>query len=460
MSDPRARRRLWLGALLSGVALAVASWLWAAGGLYEASGHGDTQTGVLRSSTQYARGECGHCHEGHAGQDTDPTLYPYGLFAEEEDVCWTCHDGTVTYAADARVGFSSTPPNTTTDYYKHPVSPLYSGVTPSDHRSGEVAPSAFGAGRRHAECVDCHNPHAAANDGTAGQSTHEPGGPTGNRLAAALLGATGLVVTSWQGAGQPFSSASYDLEPLTSLTDNYEWQICLKCHSSFTTLPTFPAIGSGNFTASKITSLGVGQVREYQDLGQAINPNNLSYHPLAAVGRNAGIPVASFTSPWSATSTMGCSDCHTKGPAAGGAEGPHGSTHMHILKRPVRLQENTHYLDPSWGKAIGHDPNELCFQCHRWQTYVEKEADPATNTGFRDGGDNLHTKHLGDMARGVTCYTCHDVHGTNKQHLINFNLAYVTAPAGSQGAYTHSASGGSCNLTCHGENHNPLAYSR
>ncbi|MBM3500249.1 MAG: hypothetical protein FJX74_16450 [Armatimonadetes bacterium] len=449
------RLGLW-GATL----LALAARGLCAGGLFEASGHGDTTTGVLRASTQYARGECAHCHEAHAGQDADPTLYPYALFAGEENVCWACHQGGVTYAADARVGFATTPPNTPTDYYKHPVSQLFSGTTPSAHRSGEKLPGAFSGGNRHAECVDCHDPHAAANDGTPGSSTHTPGGATGNRLSGALLGTTGIVVAAWQGAGLPFSSASYSLRRLTDPATTYEWQVCFKCHSSFTTLPTFASVGSGDFTASKITSLNARQVKEYQDVGRAFNPNNLAYHPVTAQGRNSSIPTASFTAPWTATSTMCCSDCHTKASGAPGAAGPHGSTNMHILERPVRLRENTHYFDPSWGENIGHDPNELCFKCHRWQTYVQKEADPSTNTGFRDGGDNLHTKHMGDFAPGATCYTCHDVHGTNKQHLINFNLDYVTSPAGSQAGYAHAANGGSCVVTCHGEFHDGLTYSR
>jgi len=182
-----------------------------------------------------------------------------------------------------------------------------------------------------------------------------------------------------------------------------------------------------------------------------------------AAGRNTSIPAGSFVSPWSATSTMYCSDCHNKAQGASGGAGPHGSTNMHILERPAYLTENRHYNDASWGKTIGNDPNELCFKCHRWQTYVQQGGDPATNTGFRSGsGDNWHTKHMGDFAEGVTCYTCHDIHGTNKEHLINFNRVTVTPGTArdTQSAYSHTAGGGSCNLTCHGKNHSPESYAR
>jgi hypothetical protein len=333
------------------------------------------------------------------------------------------------------------------------------------YRAGANAPSAFSGPNRHADCGDCHDPHAVRNNGNFGESTHYPAGRNGNFLSGALLGATGLKVTGWQPAGQPFSAAVSTLRPLDSLTTNYEWQICFKCHSTFTILPTLVAVGSGDYQATKLTSLGARQVREFQDVGQAFNPNNLSFHPVTAVGRNTTIPAGSFVAPWTTTSTMYCADCHAKSLGAPGASGPHASANMHILERPTYLRENRHYHDPSWGATLGVDPAELCLKCHRWQTYAQKPgsagADPITNTNFRTGaGRNLHAAHLGGRARGTTCYDCHDAHGTNKQYLINFNLAYVTAPRGSQAAYTTSGGGGSCQLTCHGQRHAPTSYAR
>ena len=62
-------------------------------------------------------------------------------------------------------------------------------------------------------------------------------------------------------------------------------------------------------------------MREYQDVGQAFNPNNGSYHPVTAQGRNLSIPAVSFAAPEGATDTMYCSDCHTKASGAAGAAG-------------------------------------------------------------------------------------------------------------------------------------------
>jgi predicted CXXCH cytochrome family protein len=436
----------------------------ATGGLYSASGHGNPTSGVNRVP-DYGRGACEQCHEAHASQGPETNLYPYALFADQDKICWTCHDGAVLSAADTRQAFANTPPNTATDFFKHPVSNLYGGQTPSLYRAGATAPSAFTGPNRHADCDDCHDPHAARNNGSPGQSVHRPAGAYGNLLSGALLGASGLQVRGWQGAGLPFSAAASSVQPLTSLTTNYEWQICFKCHSSFTTLPVFTAVGSGNYQATKLTSVLPHQVREFFDLGQAFNPNNLSFHPVTAVGRNTTIPAGSFVAPWTTNSTMYCADCHNKALGTPGAAGAHASANMHLLERPQYLEENQHYLDPSRGAAVGEDPAELCFTCHRWQTYAQKTgsagADPATYTNFRQGSlTNLHTFHLGGRARGTTCYDCHDVHGTNKEHLINFNLAYVTAPLGSQAAYRTTSAGGSCNLTCHGQRHSPTSYAR
>jgi hypothetical protein len=448
---------LWRIALAIGLVVCVSTLTWA-GGAYYLSGHGSTGTGVYRVPSLYGQGECGHCHEMHASQDVNTTLYPYTLFALEENVCWACHNGTVTYAADTRSPVATPPANTSTDFYKHPISNLYSGLTPSAHRAGESAPSAFGGSSRHAECTDCHDPHVAKNTGVPGVSTHTPGGANGNRLSPALLGATGLVVTSWQAAGMSFTGAAASLQTLSSPTTNYEWQLCFKCHSGFTALPTY-TVGSGYFLATKITSTTAGQVQEYRDVGQAYNPNNLAYHPVTAVGENALIPPGSFVSPWSATSTMCCSDCHNRAVGATGGVGPHGSASMHLLERADYLQENTHV-------TTGSDQNELCFKCHRWQTYVSG-SDPASNTLFQRAGSNLHRLHMNLSAYGtpsgrVVCYSCHDVHGTNYPHLINFNRQYVT-PGGerdSQTAYVHGSTtgSGSCYLTCHGTGHNPLTY--
>lgn len=452
----RGARGLALAALLLSCGLAAH----AAGGLYSASGHASATSGVNRQPTLYSRGECGHCHEAHASQDADTNLYPYQLFAREENACLSCHDGTVTYAANAKTPLSGTPGNTATAYYKHPIASAYSGTTPSTHRAGETLASAFGGTNRHAECTDCHNPHAARNNGTPGESTHTAGGSSSNRLSGALLNVTGIVVSAWQAAGAPFSSALASLEALTSNTTNYEWQVCFKCHSSYTTLPTYSPVGDAATyqQAIKITSLDISQVQEYRDVGQAFNPNNPSYHSVVATGKSSA-PAGSFVAPWTATSTMYCSDCHSSSDGAFAAAGPHGSDYQHVLERKQSLQENT--ANAGRGTAA----TELCFKCHSYAVYVTTSS--TSNTQFRNGTDNLHSVHAVDKVPEVTCYTCHDAHGTDSKHLLNFNSAVVTYSGGdnSMTAWhetTTGGGGGYCNVTCHGGTHDSSSktYSR
>ncbi len=443
----------WGSIILAAVLAVCACTAWG-GGAYYLSGHASTSTGVNRVPSLYGRGECSHCHEAHASQDGDTTLYRYALFALEENACWACHDGTVTYAANTRSPVSTTSANTATNYYKHPISNLYSGTTPSAHRWGESASAAFSGANRHAECTDCHDPHTAQNTGSPGVSIHTPGGANGNRLSPALLNATGIVVTAWQAAGTSFTGATKSFATLSSTTTNYEWQLCFKCHSAFTTLPTY-TVGSGYFLATKITSVTAGQVQEYRDVGQAYNPNNLSYHPVTAVGQNANIPAASFLSPWSASSTMYCSDCHGKTSTVTGGSGPHGSSAMHLLQGTQDLQVHT-----------GSFTRDLCLKCHRYETYVSG-TDPYTNTNYRDGTNNLHNQH----ENNAPCYTCHDPHGANNPHLLNFDMAEVSRLSGSTrtsytfwetypaGSPPSTATGGVCNLSCH-KQHSGKTYIR
>ncbi len=423
--------------------------LWGSGGSYLLSGHASATSGVSRLSG-YPRGDCVHCHDPH----TDPSGAAYLLFAEEENACWGCHDGGTTYAADAKSPYSLPPANTSTDYYKHPTSGLYSGSTPSTHRWGETAASAFATGNRHAECADCHNPHAAQNNGTPGSSVHTPEAD-GNKLSEALLGVTGVVVSAWQSAGQPFSSATYSLQTLTSTTTNYEYELCFKCHSTFTTLPTYSAVGSGEFEATKITSTHPDQVNQYQDVGQAFNPNNKAFHPVTAVGKNTNIPAGSFVSPWDINSLMYCSDCHNRAQGSAGDTGPHGSNNMHILERQQSQQETGSFYVA------------LCTKCHRYETYVSG-TDPVTNTNFRDGTNkNLHNQH----ENNTPCYGCHDSHGANNPHLINFKTPQIqNLSGGTRDTYTmwetlpsgstpDAATGGSCFLNCK-KNHSDKQYLR
>jgi len=214
----------------------------------------------------------------------------------------------------------------------------------------------------------------------------------------------------WPGAGSP---SSYTWLPQA----NREYQVCFKCHSSYTTLPTYSPDGwSGTSLVAnglrKLTNNAATQIQDSRDLAQEFNPNNASFHPVSAQGRNQSIPNASFVNGWSQTSLVYCSDCHNNPNSASQGVGPHGSPLLHILKGSA-----------NYTTVDGRPPvsGELCFACHSYATYVTNESTTATN--FRKGGDNLHRKHASE---DTTCYACHDTHGSEQLHLINFDVSAMT----------------------------------
>ncbi|HSF82078.1 MAG TPA: hypothetical protein VLA49_12630 [Anaerolineales bacterium] len=201
----------------------------------------------------------------------------------------------------------------------------------------------------------------------------------------------------------------------------------------------------------KLTSTAATQIQDSRDLAREFNPDNASFHPIAAQGRNQSIPAARFVNGWSQASLTYCSDCHNNPNAATQGLGPHGSPLLHILNGSA-----------NYTTVDGRQPanGELCFSCHSYGTYVTTSS--TTSTNFRKGGDNLHSKHAKE---DTPCYTCHDSHSSEQLHLINFDVSAMTILNGrdSQTAWyeTTSGNGGSgCFLACHNKDHNPLTYSR
>src|SRR5262249_30581555 len=157
----------------------------------------------------------------------------------------TCHDGAHA-RSDIRTDMGKP--------FAHPATTLR-----SRHAGpGESAPSDFAispVNRRHAECEDCHNPHVARADEIAPPAPEAP---------TTLLGVSGVAVLNGAPGFRPgyvFIAASD-----TATAPFAEYQICFKCHSSWTTQPA-------------------GQT----DLAMALNPANPSHHPVEAQGANSGI---------------------------------------------------------------------------------------------------------------------------------------------------------------------------
>lgn len=364
---------------------------------------------------------CAACHRNHTATGlVNRNVWP------EESVCFSCHGngGSGTNVQPAFTNYT----NTATGYYKHDIFQT-SGI----HRLGQSGGGDFGGNMRHIECEDCHSPHRA---------TRGPANPP--IVQRELVGISG-VDPLWNSPGPP--SAFVWLT-----TAAREYQVCFKCHSSFTSLPSYAPDGwNGNSIVpdglKKLTNADPIQVPDQRDLALEFNPYQSSFHPVITLGRNQNIPPGSFMPGWSQGSMVYCTDCHTNANASSEGDGPHGSPLLHILDGSANY--STAFTQGSQRVSS----SELCFKCHNYQTYVTGQNQ---STHFRE-----HDKHM-DNNWGTTCYTCHDTHGSEQLHLINFDASVMSFLNGrnSQTAWYYDAASGKagCYLSCHNKAHNPKEY--
>jgi predicted CXXCH cytochrome family protein len=361
-------------------------------------------------------GLCLTCHTPHGTRDGQGLVPSLGL-VREEALCLACHDGS---------GPAST--NMAAELAKAAAHPVV--ATSGVHEAREpLVPATFGAGRRHAECVDCHNPHAASD-------------------AARLAGVPRVAVTNGAAGAVP----AYALLAATDATPVQEYQLCFKCHASWTTQPA-------------------GQ----DDLALGLNPANESFHPVEAPGKGTSTQLAASLAggsglPHLTTSdTITCSDCHgsealpltvSKVSAYTGAvpTGPHGSNAAAANAAYSKaLLRASYRVTPKTGGGFVAAEAQLCLICHKAAPFQDTSKNTRTDTRF-----NLHGFHLG---KGTLCAECHaNPHGTrlapvaaNRTYarLVSFAPNVTGATAGASPTWNGSSS---CSLRCHGTTHNPETY--
>ncbi len=362
-------------------------------GLYTNSAHGNSTSGVDRAKpgyvidakyADYSPGNCAHCHEAHASiggteplPDTDTAEYEHAgpdpalLFSEEEGVCEVCHDGSPA-TDDIKAQINKT--------YAHPTDTI-SGVhkvsesTTADMDPGDYDPT----NSLHAECVDCHNPHAA------GSTVHaaETNTVTATSPLYKVSGVNPPSTTAWE---TPTASA-YTEKP-TSTGISFEYELCYKCHSSWTG-PNDPVV---------------------RDTAKEFNPANASYHSVEDTGKASAYGV--YETPWDPSSLMYCSDCHGSQTSSDPA-GPHGSTINNILKGEYSRTTGAYGSDTS---------SHLCFICHDYDTYRAQNLHTASNqSGFTtQKSSSYYNLHTYDKHQNAVCMDCHAAlpHGINRRHLI------------------------------------------
>jgi len=303
----------------------------------------------------------------------------------ETDNCTVCHSGNVAQknVADQFANGGK--------YSRHPVE-----VGPWTHDPRENPLSMT----RHVTCADCHNAHA-----TDSTPTLPPA------VSGRLKGVQG--VTS-------------DGSPLRAATNEYE--VCNRCHGF----------------AEPLTP-GIQRVEATRIVRVKIDPSNASFHPIAAIGRNPSLP--GLTGSYTATSRIGCTDCHNDSDWVAGStlpRGPHASRYAPILERDYVT------ADPTPESQSNYD---LCYKCHDRGRFLTPQV-----TGFP------HAKHVVDQQ--TPCAACHDAHGSRQNaHLINFMLRdqngreVVTANAAGRIDYVAMGPGsGNCSLACHGAQHDARSY--
>jgi predicted CXXCH cytochrome family protein len=328
---------------------------------------------------------CGNCHKIHGATARERLLrYP-----REEEGCLNCHSGVVAnYNIAAQMGKRSN----------------HSGRRRTGVHDAAEMPFAM---RRHVECVDCHNPHAAQ---------HNPIGPVrgtlGQTVKGPLLHVSGVTITG-------------------RMTDNanFQYEICFKCHGDGVARPRLQTTRQVSQTNTRL---------EFQ-------PSNPSFHPVAGPRRSDEAP--SLIAPYRTGSMITCTDCHNSDNSrfAGGTgpNGPHGSRFEPLLVRNYETEDFT---------SESAEAYALCYQCHD------------RNSILGDESFGRHRRHIVDIR--TPCSVCHDAHGVyrgqgnarNHSHLINFDLS-VVSPADGRIEYEDTGRlSGNCTLTCHGFPHVNFPY--
>lgn len=343
---------------------------------------------------------CGGCHRTHQAEDR--ARLGRGTPAGR---CLACHDGRTAADVAGELALAS----------HHPVGDGRHDPTENLRALPVTA--------RHAECADCHQPHAAT------RTTARPG-PT---APESLRGVGGVSAQYVAGAwSEPSVLAVGEVVA--------EYQICFKCHSGWSyglTPPVSPSRRAADGVSAPVQTSPALAFHPLNGGGHA----TVTAHSRAGTGApGAFCGTDRSGTVWSWDSILLCTDCHGPGLNHVGPAGPHGSTEGFLLRGPwVHAALSGAPVAPAtgtWG-TTGH----LCFQCHDSGTYLDGFG---TNTGFRSGegssmGANLH----GGIHHQAACTACHAgvPHGFRNRALLVETTDPYPYNAGARVTYPHDLRG-------------------
>ncbi len=414
---------------------------------------------------------CAACHRTHA----DPNVTMAPQVDPVATLCFSCHDGTGASPNVYNEYYSGTNPDGTPLYSNNSATRsifTHDALSTSNHQgptvdaegTTEIVDEFSHVLNRHSECTDCHNPHSSDTSASTQTST---GWTAPGRVAAA----TGVSVVNGAAGSEP----AYTLRGAAGDPITLEYQLCFKCHSGYTTLPSNSGFPSSQW---------------YLDKGMEFNPANGSTHPVEAAGSNNTAKMddslggASPYKLWSftSTSTIRCTNCHAGGtitPAGGAGQisQPHAVENRGILLAPYRDRVLRSRADPNYSDA----DFQLCYGCHTNIPFTT-ETTTATNFAFHykhmsgiggvgsvAAGTNIDTP--GDGAGNAICAECHyrlhssqsmvgpqDLSGTR---LVSFPPSVEPVDVGGVPTIkwdSTSTGHGTCTLLCHGKTHNAQPY--
>jgi hypothetical protein len=415
---------------------------------------------------------CAACHRTHA--DQSQTFVTQNTVSHSVE-CLACHDGTgantdvyAEYSDTATSGGVNVP--ATRSYYTHDALAVGTGhvAASSDDEGGSLASNEFqGVANRHSDCVDCHNPHATALSPAAVQRV-DAGTASGWLLSGALQSASVADV-------QVDSATAFVGHASTAA--NYEYQLCMKCHSSFTVLGANDPLRPS---------------RDWLDKALEVDTDvsvNKSFHPITRRGTNqtdtmtASLTGTSASKVWkfATTDTVRCANCHASGASAGGPGqplAPHASANRGILIAQYR-DRSLVPADDTATVAWKTERFALCFTCHTDVPFVNNTS---SGTAFRYHYEHTQTiAHIGgpggnsglidEAGAGngtALCAECHfRLHSTRNavgtqtiagSRLVNFAPNVEAVSGVLRWTPRSGATPGTCTLKCHGYVHTGTAY--
>lgn len=403
-----------------------------------------------------ANDACLACHQSHSA-----TVNQRLLRAQEENTCFLCHGNTNQIAAyNIQAEFYKTGSVPGVIRYAHPTV----AVTPSVHDPAELPPPISGYTRataptmpetnpaqpRHAECVDCHNPHAS---NATGGSTTPPA------VRSTQIDVTGVM-----------ASATDGLTPVTPAS--YQYQICLVCHGDSANKPQNVSYSDYGRTIYRQTYAIAGDpYNERLKFASAISRHNVTQARSAIQVPSLRAYMLNLNGSNGRSLGPGtyiyCTDCHNNDQAresgGTGPSGPHGSIWSHLLERQYSVEGPPSLPGGNDGQTVNSGSMApgtattnyaLCNKCHDVAVLL-------TDTTFK------HSAHV--ITAGASCSTCHAGHGIQQQLTSNGNTnnrlldvdTKIVGPVPSgqyAGWLVINTTTRTCYLQCHGTIHAGTTY--